>query len=224
MSTIDKLNNDILELRNENDYKMKKVIKLLLNIKQMTEHLTAEQERLADEKIKFVRTMIHFNNQIIREKEKQIREIEKQIILNNQIIRYKEKQIAADKEKDAANAKFRAERGETSLIMSTIDKLNSNRGMLEGENNVYKEQLTTLHLKQSTEHVTAEQERLDDEIKLVRISIGENNKKFSEINQIILHKERQIAADKEKDAADAKFRAERGETNSSPMLVIFFPW
>ena len=128
MSTIDKLNNDILELRNENDYKKKKVIKLLLNIKQRTEHLAAEQEQLADGEIKFVRRSIHFNNQIIREKEKQIRAIEKQIraleqqireiekqiiIISNRIIRYKEKQITADKEKDAANAKFRAERGET---------------------------------------------------------------------------------------------------------------
>ena len=106
--------------------------------------------------------------------------------------------------------------------MSTIDELNSKIRMLEGESNVYKEQLTTLHLKQSTEHVTAEQERLDDHIKFVRISISENNKKISELNQIILQKERQIAADKEKDAANAKFRAERGETNSSPCFLFSF--
>ena len=104
MSTIDKLNNDILELRNKNDSYKKQVIKLVL--KQRTEHRTVVQEWLDDD-IKFVRRSIYFNNQIIREKEKQI------IILSNRIIRYKVKQIVADKEEDAANAKFRAERGET---------------------------------------------------------------------------------------------------------------
>ena len=129
MSTIDKLNNDILELRNEIDSYKKEVIKLLL--KQRTEHRTVVQEWLDDD-IKFVRSLIHFNNQIIRENEKQIAADKeaiaadkRAIVADKEAIAADKRAIVADKEKDAANAKFRAERGEINsspcLLFSFLD-------------------------------------------------------------------------------------------------------
>ena len=116
--------------------------------------------------------------------------------------------------------------------MSTIDDLNNQILTLQNENDPYKKQLTKLLRKQSTKQLTAEQKRELD------VEIDKVDKRISANNQIILQKEKQITAeketnnekekqitaDKEKDAAIAKFRAERGETNSSPMSVIFFRW
>ena len=126
--------------------------------------------------------------------------------------------------------------------MSTIDELNNEILTLRKKNDPWEEKLLAL-VQQSTEHLTAKQKRrLDDEIKSVRTTISENNQIILQKEKQITARERQIAADKEtnknqitekakqitadkeKDAAIAKFRAERGKTNSSPMLVIFFRW
>lgn len=86
MSTIDGLINEILTLRKKNDPWEKKLLAL---VEQRTEQLTAEQKRELDVEID---------------------KVDKRISENNQSIIEKEKQITADKERDAARAKFRAER------------------------------------------------------------------------------------------------------------------
>ena len=70
--------------------------------------------------------------------------------------------------------------------MSTIEELNNEIRKLQIENDPYKEQLTNLLLKQSTEQLDAEQKReLVDQIKIF-------DKRISENNQIILQNKKQI--------------------------------
>ena len=96
--------------------------------------------------------------------------------------------------------------------MVTIDQLKNEILELRGS---WEEKLLAL-FQQSTEQLSAEQKRdLDTKIQIVNSRISENN-------QIITEKEKQITAKENQISADKKFRAERGETNSSPMLFIFF--
>ena len=68
--------------------------------------------------------------------------------------------------------------------MSAIDVLNSEIRELQSENDPHKKHLTKLLLKQSNEQLNGEQKReLDDEIKSA-------DKRISEINQIIIEKEK----------------------------------
>ena len=99
--------------------------------------------------------------------------------------------------------------------MSTIDGLINEILTLRKKNDPWEKKLLAL-VEQRTKQLTAEQKRELD------VEIDKVDKRISENNQSIIEKEKQITADKERDAARAKFRAERGVTNSSPIIFIFF--
>ena len=121
--------------------------------------------------------------------------------------------------------------------MSTIDELNKEILKLRKKNEHWEETLLALEQQRTKQLSAKEEQKLAFHINSIDKRISENNQLISENNQIIIEKEKQIAADKEaiaadkkaiaadkeKDAARAKFREERGETNTSPMLFIFFP-
>ena len=119
------------------------------------------------------------------------------------------------------------------VTIDQLDQLYDDNLELRKENARYKVQLTACLLNQSTTVLSAEQSRnLKTEIRILSrwmsvndSKISENNKIISEINNaestINIEKQRQITADKQKDAAIEKYRAERGETTCSPMLFIF---
>ncbi len=100
--------------------------------------------------------------------------------------------------------------------MSTIDQLNNEILELRKKNDPLETKLTAFLLKRDTQVLNAKQKQeLDDDIKSIRSTISENN-------QIIIAKENQKTEIQRQITADKKYRAERGETTSSPMLFIFF--
>ena len=95
--------------------------------------------------------------------------------------------------------------------MATIDELKDEIRALQKEKEPYKKQLREL-LKQRNDELSVEKKQeLAEDIKSVRKAISDNNDQ-------ILEKDKQITADKEKDAskerqiaADKEYRLKRGE-------------
>ena len=95
--------------------------------------------------------------------------------------------------------------------MSTIDELNNEIRTLQNENNPYKEQLTKLLLKQTTEELNAEQKKeLADQIKIIDKRISENNQLILQTELRIIEQEKRITVqieEKEKrDTLDKQHR------------------